>query len=235
MAGGLFVTGTDTGVGKTIVACALLRVLADQGLRVAGFKPVAAGAERTRAGLRNEDALHLSESSNIDLPYEAINPVVLEPAIAPHIAAERAGVSIDVDSLAKHHGRIAAAADIVVTEGAGGWLVPTGPGKTLADLAFAIGDPVVLVVGMRLGCINHALLTAAAVRTCGLKLAGWIDNRIDPAMPVLEENLATLQARLNAPRIGSVPWLGETAPDRLIGLASEGIDAERVLSIAATG
>lgn len=235
MAGGLFVTGTDTGVGKTIVACALLRVLADRGLRVAGFKPVAAGAERTRAGLRNEDALHLIESSNVGLPYESTNPVVLEPPIAPHIAADRAGVTIDVDALAEHHRRMASAADVIVTEGAGGWLVPTGPESTLADLAVAIGDPVVLVVGMRLGCINHALLTAAAVRAWGLELAGWIDNRIDPAMPVQEENLATLEARLEAPRIGSVPWLGEAAPDPMIGLACEGIDAERVLSIVATG
>ena len=235
MAAGLFVTGTDTGVGKTVVACALLRVLAGDGLRAVGFKPVAAGAGRTPDGLRNEDALLLGAASGVDRPYEEINPVVLEPAIAPHIAAADAGIAIDIAGLAAAHDRLSEHADVIITEGAGGWLVPTGPEATLADLAAAIGDPVVMVVGMRLGCINHALLTAAAIHAHGLRLAGWVDNRIDPDMPVLRENLATLDDRLDAPRIGSVSWLAGQTPDRLIQHAATGIDRDRLLSIVATG
>jgi dethiobiotin synthetase len=235
MATGLFVTGTDTGVGKTVVACALLRVLAGEGLRAVGFKPVAAGAVATDDGLRNEDALCLAEASNVERPYEEINPVVLESAIAPHIAAAAAGISIDVSGLAEARHRLAGHADVVITEGAGGWLVPTGPDATLADLAAAIGDPVVMVVGMRLGCLNHALLTAAAIRAHGLRLSGWIDNRIDRTMPALEENLATLDERLEAPRIGSIPWLGGSAADGPIRHGVTGIDRKRLLSIVATG
>lgn len=231
MAAGLFVTGTDTGVGKTVIACGLLRVLAEEGLRAIGFKPVAAGADRTPEGLRNEDALLLARASSVHRPYDEINPVVLEPAIAPHIAAASVGVSIDVAALAAGHGRLAGHADVIVTEGAGGWLVPTGPDATLADLAVRLGHPVVLVVGMRLGCINHALLSAAAIRASGLRLAGWVDNLIDPGMPALEENLATLEARLGAPRIGTVTWLPEVAPDRLIQHAATGIDRKRLLRI----
>ena len=234
MATGLFVNGTDTGVGKTVVACALLRVLAREGLRVVGFKPVAAGAETTGQGLRNDDALRLAAASSVEASYEEVNPIALEPAIAPHIAAEHSGVSIDGSRLTAAHGQLASRADVVVTEGAGGWLVPTGPDASLADLAAAIGDPVVMVVGMRLGCINHALLTAASIRAHGLPLAGWVDNRIDPDMPVLQENLATLDARLDAPRIGSVSWLAGLAPDRLIQHAATGIDRDRLLSIVTT-
>ncbi len=234
MAAGLFVTGTDTGVGKTIVSCALLRLFAREGLRAAGFKPVAAGAQRTPEGLRNEDAVRLREAASVDLTYEQVNPVTLEPAIAPHIAAGRAGLAIDIASLARDHERLREISDLVVTEGAGGWLVPTGEDATLADLAVAVGDPVVLVVGMRLGCINHALLSAEAIRARGLPLAGWIDNRIDPSMPVQEDNVTALEARLGAPRLGSVPWLGETPFRRAIGLASEAMDRNRVLATITT-
>ena len=235
MATGLFVTGTDTGVGKTIVACALLRVLAREGLRAIGFKPVAAGAEQTPGGLRNEDALRLAEASSVERPYEEINPIVLQPAIAPPIAAATAGITIDVPGLAEAHDRLAPHSDVIITEGAGGWLVPTGPDETLADLALAIGDPVVMVVGMRLGCINHALLTAAAIRAHGLQLGGWIDNRIDPSMPVVEENLATLDERLGVPRLGSIPWIDGTAAEGQIGHAATGIDRKRLLSMVASG
>ncbi len=234
MAAGLFVTGTDTGVGKTIVCCALLRLFAREGLRAAGFKPVAAGAQRTPEGLRNEDAVRLREAASVDLTYEQVNPVTLEPAIAPHIAAGRAGLAIDIASLARDHERLREISDLVVTEGAGGWLVPTGEDATLADLAVAVGDPVVLVVGMRLGCINHALLSAEAIRARGLPLAGWIDNRIDPSMPVQEDNVTALEARLGAPHLGSVPWLGETPFRRAIGLASEAMDRNRVLATITT-
>jgi dethiobiotin synthetase len=230
MASGLFVTGTDTGVGKTIVSCALLRLFAREGLRAVGFKPVAAGAAATPDGLRNEDAVRLREASGIDVPYERVNPVTLGPAIAPHIAAGRVGLAIDIASLASDHERLCEMGDLVVTEGAGGWLVPTGGDATLADLAVAIGHPVVLVVGMRLGCINHALLSAEAIRARGLPLAGWIDNRIDPSMSVQEDNVTALETRLGAPRLGSVPWLGETPFSRAIGLASEAMDRNLVLA-----
>jgi dethiobiotin synthetase len=201
----LFVTGTDTGVGKTLVSAALLRRFRQQGLRVAGMKPVASGCESTAAGLRNEDALALQAESSANWPYATINPFAYAPAIAPHVAAEEAGIPVDFDTIAARYATLAAVSDRVVVEGAGGWLVPLAGRKTIADLAAALHLDVVLVVGLRLGCLNHAFLTADAIAARGLRLAGWVANAIDPAYERLEANLATLDERLTAPRLGRIP------------------------------
>lgn len=202
---GLFVTGTDTGVGKTVVSAALLHALAADGARTAGVKPVASGCSYTEQGLRNEDALALQAAATERLDYVIVNPVALAPAIAPHLAAEDAGIVIDPLALADHVRSLEAAADWLVVEGAGGWRVPLGPQVGFPDLAKALGYPVVLVVPIRLGCINHALLTAEAIKADGLSLAGWIANRLNPVEPQAERQIETLVSRLGAPLLGCVP------------------------------
>jgi dethiobiotin synthetase len=217
-----FVTGTDTGVGKTLAAAALLRAAAARGLRTIGLKPVAAGAA-LHAGRRvNDDALLLQAAATVVLPYEQVNPVLLERPMAPHLAAAEEGVRLEVAAIAAACREAARAGhDLLLAEGAGGWLVPLGERETMADLAVALGWPVLLVVGMRLGCLNHALLTAEAVRARGLALAGWIANSAWPAMPALVENVAALDQRLGAPRLGLLPWLG-AEPD--LGRAAAALD-----------
>jgi len=199
-----FITGTDTEIGKTVVASALIRYLVSEGHLVAGMKPVASGCENTAAGLRNEDALRLIAASNVNLGYEMVNPFAFEPAIAPHIAAQRAGRRIDLDMIRVLANAIEA--DCLVVEGVGGWMVPLGDDHMLADLAKATADEVVIVVGLRLGCINHALLTAAQVLRDGMPLTGWIANHVDPDMQAQSENLATLQALMPCPLLGIVHW-----------------------------
>ncbi len=206
---GLFVAGTDTGVGKSLISAALLHRAAQEGLRVAGYKPVAAGCEHTPQGLRNEDAQLLRQYANLELPYGAINPYALEPAIAPHIAAQQQGVELQLEPLLEGYTQLARQADWVVVEGAGGWAVPLNERHTLGDLAQALALPVVLVVGIRLGCISHALLTQAAIQAAGLSLVGWVANRVDPHMACAEENVAALAERLQAPLLGEVPWQSE--------------------------
>jgi dethiobiotin synthetase len=203
----VFVTGTDTGVGKTLVACCVLEILNAGGITTGAFKPVAAGARQTAEGWRNEDAERLMEHSSVAFDYARVNPVTLPDAIAPHIAAARAGVDLEIPPLLRAYRALGRRAECIVTEGAGGWLVPLGRGETMADLAAAIGAPVLLVVGMRLGCLNHTLLTVEAIRQRGLELAGWIGNCLDPAMPELDANVATLDEALEAPRLGLVPWI----------------------------
>lgn len=203
---GCFVTGTDTGVGKTLVSAALLHTLARHHRRVVGMKPVAAGLIEHRGQWVSEDVLALRAASTVVVPAELDNPVALSDAIAPHLAAERAGRTVTVAELLAAHRALRAHADVVVVEGAGGWRVPVNDDETLADLARAIGAPVVLVVGLRLGCLNHALLTAEAIRADGLTLAGWVANAIDPDMPCREENIDTLRRWLPAPLLGRVPW-----------------------------
>jgi dethiobiotin synthetase len=203
---GCFVTGTDTGVGKTLVSAALLHTLARHHRRVVGMKPVAAGLIDHRGQWVSEDVMALRAASTVTVPPELDNPVALPDAIAPHIAARRAGRSVTVAELLAAHRSLQAMADAVVVEGAGGWRVPINDHETLADLARAIGAPVVLVVGMRLGCLNHALLTAEAIRADGLPLAGWVANAVDPAMPCVQENIDALRERLGAPLLGNVPW-----------------------------
>jgi dethiobiotin synthetase len=205
-----FISGTDTGVGKTLVACGLLRAAALRGLRTLAIKPIAAGAELTENGLRNEDAVMLMAAMTEVLPYQQVNPVLLEPAIAPHIAAGKVGRRITVSQLAGIcRGVMMQPADLVLIEGAGGWRVPLNRHELLSGLASELQAPVILVVGMKLGCINHALLTAEAIRADGLRLAGWVANQIDPDMSCFEENLATLNAMLDAPCIGVVPYLAQ--------------------------
>ena len=203
-----FITGTDTEIGKTWVACALARHLVARGLKVAVMKPVASGCEPTPRGLRNEDALALMQASNLTQRYEEVNPVALEPAIAPHVAAERAGVVIDPRQI----GGIQppAQADMLIVEGVGGWRVPLGNGFMLADLARALSDEVILVVGVRLGCINHALLTADRITQDGFRLKGWVANLLDPEMAASKENLATLEAHLPQPCLGTLSFNDHT-------------------------
>lgn len=218
---GVFVTGTDTGVGKTLVAAALLHGYAARGLRVVGMKPVAAGGEARGCGWFNEDVAALAAASNLELPREWINPYFFPQPVAPHLAAAAAGTQMELDHLVACFEALAARADRVVVEGAGGFLVPLDDSHTLADLAVRLSLPVVLVVGMRLGCLNHALLTAEAIERRGLTLAGWVANRLEPDMPMFEGNLATLKTRLAAPLLGVLPFAAP-APDPalLAGLLS---------------
>lgn len=204
---GLFVTGTDTDAGKTHVALGLMAALQARGLSVAAMKPVAAGCEQSLDGLRNGDALALQAQSSVTLPYDLLNPVALAPPIAPHIAAQEAAVQLEMEPLLRTCGEIEARAERVVVEGAGGWLVPLNARETLADLAVAMGFPVVLVVGIRLGCINHALLSAQAIRASGLRLAGWVANEIAPDSARIDENVASIAERVAAPLLGRVPFM----------------------------
>lgn len=208
MGAAFFVTGTDTEIGKTTIACGLLQAVRNAGLSTAAAKPVASGCERTAKGLRNSDALGLLAGCSLPLRYEEVNPFAFEPAIAPHLAAREAGVQLDVEALAGPVNAVLARnADFTLVEGAGGWRVPLAGGENLSDLAVRLGLPVILVVGVRLGCINHAVLSAEAIQRDGLVLAGWVANIVDPATSRLEENLATLAERLPAPCLGRVPRL----------------------------
>ena len=202
---GCFVTGTDTGVGKTLVSCALLLRLRERHARVVGMKPVAAGTLSAAGGDDNEDVLALRAASSMRVAPELDNPYCLALPLSPHLAAREAGQRIEVGMLAARYRQLAAMADAVVVEGAGGFHVPLNEVETGADLAVALGLPVLLVVGLRLGCLNHALLTQEALLTRGLTLTGWIANRIDPAMQAQEDNIATLRARLKAPLWADIP------------------------------
>jgi len=198
---GVFVTGTDTGVGKTVACVALLRAAVAEGLRAVGMKPVAAGVE---PGGRNADEVALAAAGNVDAPLADRNPFLLAPPVAPHLAARAANVTLDVATIASAYGRLAARADLVVVEGAGGPLVPLDYRRDMLDIALACDLPVVLVVGVRLGCLSHARLAALAILARGLRLAGWIASRIDPAMPLADENVACLAERLPAPLLGDL-------------------------------
>jgi dethiobiotin synthetase len=205
----LFVTGTDTGVGKTVVACALVRGLRALGARVAVMKPVASGATPTPAGLRNADALGLIEAAGLALPYGLVNPFCFEEPVSPHIAAKYAGSTVDTGTIAACFSTLAAQADWVVVEGAGGWLAPINDRESMADIAAALALPVLLVVGLRLGCLNHARLTRLAIDAYGLSCAGWIANAIDPLMAHAADNLGTLERVLGEAPLAQVPH-GET-------------------------
>jgi len=203
-----FIAGTDTDVGKTTIAAGLLHAARLQGLSTLGAKPVASGCTMGPKGLRNSDAQALIDESSIKLPYVEVNPFAFEPAIAPHVAAREAGVALEVPVLLKAMRHVLAQeADFTLVEGAGGWRVPLSGQANLSDLAIALRLPVILVVGVRLGCINHALLSAEAIARDGLQLAGWVANIIEPKTSRLEENLASLAERLPAPCLGRVPKL----------------------------
>lgn len=202
---GVFITGTDTGVGKTLFSAALLLRLGESGVRAAACKPVAAGCRREAGRLVNADAELLAAVAPLGAPLQTVNPVALEPAIAPHIAAADDRTPLDAATLAAACRAAGSGGDYLVVEGAGGWLVPLNDTETLADVAVALRLPVILVVGMRLGCLNHALLSAAAIRADGLALAGWVANPMASPMPRLEENIATLSQRLQAPLLARLP------------------------------
>jgi dethiobiotin synthetase len=203
---GLFVAGTDTGVGKTRVAVALIHALRARGLRVAAMKPVSAGSV---PGEPNEDVVALLQAANVAAELRDVNPYAFAEPIAPHIAAQQAGVRIVLAVIVEAYSRLAARADVVVVEGAGGWRVPLNEREDMADLAHALGLPIVLVVGMRLGCLNHALLTAESIAGRGLPWAGWVGNVIDPEMAQLAANLETLGARLPGPCLGVQDYISD--------------------------
>ena len=212
-----FIAGTDTDVGKTLVAAGLLVAAKNHGLSTAALKPIAAGCDNTSGGLRNADALLLQSVITQPMVYEQINPIALQSAIAPHIAAQQEKRVLSADRIAGFCRGSLNQADFTLVEGAGGWRVPLNPQETLADVAKLLRLPVILVVGVRLGCISHALLTAEAIRNDGLVLAGWVANCIDAEMPVLQENIHSLMARIPAPCLGVVPWLNDAAPESVAG------------------
>ena len=233
--GGVFITGTDTDVGKTAITLGLMAALQRRGLTVLGMKPVASGCLRDQGSLRSADALSIIAQAGVILDepagtpadyspdagasapisYDAVNPYAFEPPMAPHIAAGRAGVDIEIEPIRVAYESLAARADVVLVEGVGGWRVPLGPSLAVSDLPSALGLPVVLVIGMKLGCLSHSLLTAESIRAGGDRLVGWIANRLDPDMLAAEENLATLAALLHAPCLGVVPWLDDPAPEAI--------------------
>ena len=215
MSSGLFVTGTDTGCGKTEVSLALMAALQSRGLRVLGMKPVASGCQPTPEGLRNEDALRLAAQGSLRVAYQEVNPVAFEPAIAPHIAAARSGRSIEPELIRRTYERLAARADWVVVEGVGGWRVPLAESGEVADLPDLLGLPAVLVVGLRLGCINHSLLTAESISARGVVLGGWVGSLVEPDMGAPGENLQTLRESLPAPCLGILPWHPGATPEAM--------------------
>ena len=212
---GFFVTGTDTGVGKSLVSATLLCALREAGIRAVGMKPVASGCEVTPEGLRNADAQLLRQHSDGAPDYDDVNPYAFAPAIAPHIAAAEAGVEIGIASIDAAFARLRLAADFVVMEGVGGWMAPLSGSLMQADLARRFELPAVLVVGLRLGCINHALLSARSILADGCRLVGWIGNTIDPTMERVQENRDTLEARLAVPCLGVLPYSPATDPQAL--------------------
>lgn len=211
MSGGYFITGTDTGVGKTLITCALLHAFAAAGKKAAGMKPVASGCEPDIAGLCCVDVEQLAAAANVAAAKDVVNPYAFAPAVAPHIAAQLAGVNMDLARIADAFRILQGMAEVVMVEGAGGFKVPLNEREDFSDLARLLDLPVILVVGMRLGCLNHALLTADAVSAAGLPLAGWVANRIEPEMAAFEDNLQALKQRLAAPLLGVVNY--SNAPD----------------------
>lgn len=227
MAKAYFVTGTDTGVGKTTVTCALLAAAKARGLSTLALKPIAAGCELTADGLRNSDALALQAEMTLSLSYQEINPVALPAALSPHLSAAAAGRRLTLVQIAGYcRGALMHKADFRLMEGAGGWRVPISDRELLSGLPKQLGMPVILVVGMRLGCINHAILTAEAILKDGVRLAGWVANVIDPEMEALEDNLKTLQGLLPAPCLGVLPW----APGETAGTLGQRLDLEPLLA-----
>lgn len=214
MAKAFFITGTDTDVGKTTIAAGLLVAANRRGLSTAAIKPIASGCERTPDGLRNADALLLQSAMSLSLAYEEVNPIALEPAIAPHLAAAQVGMHVSVMQLAGIcRGVLTQRADLTLVEGAGGWRVPLNARELLSELPKLLRLPVIMVVGIRLGCINHALLTAEAIARDGLYLAGWVANSAGPDMSNIAENIATIKGYLRAPCLGEVPYLPQLSPE----------------------
>ncbi|MPW35473.1 dethiobiotin synthase [Vibrio sp. B1Z05] len=202
-----FVAGTDTDVGKTVVSRGLLQAFKARGLSTIGYKPIAAGCEETEQGLRNSDALYLQAAATVDLPYEEVNPVALLTPASPHIAAEIDNTEIDTEFLSQKLYQHQQNADVVLVEGAGGWRVPISADRYLSQWAVAEKLPVILVVGVKLGCLNHAVLTAEAIRNDGLEVVGWVANRINPCEEHYQDIIAFLEAQIGAPKVGEIPYM----------------------------
>lgn len=213
MARGIFITGTDTDIGKTTVAIGLMDALKKSGLRVAAFKPVSAGCIQTDNGLRNDDAIQLMQLASVELPYDVVNPYAFEPAIAPHIAAAEQNVEMNLETIVQAYQKIAANVDVVIVEGAGGWLVPFNKTQTMADVAQRLQLDIIQVVGIKLGCISHALLTNLAVQACNCKLVGWVANQIEPQTDNTAEIINSIKIRSYAPLLGSVPFCPSASVD----------------------
>lgn len=217
MAQGFFITGTDTDVGKTWVAATLLTALNKRGYGTAAMKPIACGGIETQDGLRNEDALLLMQHASIKLPYAHVNPYLFAQPASPHIAAQAEGKYVTLAPLKVAFNQLAETADYVIVEGVGGWKVPVNKTQTSADLAAVLGLPVILVVGMRLGCLNHALLSCESIIGAGVELAGWVANSLTADWAQQQENIATLQERIAAPLLGIVPYLSEFSIEHVAG------------------
>jgi dethiobiotin synthetase len=213
-AGGFFITGTDTGVGKTWVTVALMQALKNRGLTTLGMKPVASGCRWENGVLVNDDALLLQANASFPLPYDAVNPFAFEPAVSPHIAAEQAGIRICLTTLQDRCRALQRRVDCVLVEGIGGWEVPLNREQRVSDLAAVLDLPVIVVVGLRLGCLNHALLTLNALERSGVPCAGWVANQIDPGFACLSENIETLRQVLQPPLLGVVPYMRGFEPNR---------------------
>jgi dethiobiotin synthetase len=229
---GIFIAGTDTGVGKTRVCVGLLRALRATGLRAIGMKPVATGTIATDRSILNEDVAAIAEASDFGANPADINPYCFDWPVSPHIAAQRAGIVIDPERIVASYGRLSQACDVVVVEGTGGWLAPIGPHTTMADVARSLQLPVVLVVGLRLGCLNHALLTAQALASSDQPFIGWIGSVIDPDLAALAENLETLTRRLPVPQWGLLPHaLSRERDPHALAAAASALMAPRSLAV----
>ena len=228
----LFITGTDTDVGKTLVSCALLAALQRQGLSTIGYKPISAGCKATSQGLENADALALLQHSSLSVTLQQVNPIAFEPPIAPHIAAELAGTTIDSQTVVEGWEALAnLRPDVLLTEGAGGWQLPINTQQTLPEVLSVIRPKVILVVGMRLGCLNHSLLTVQAIKAQGFELTGWIANYIEQDMPVAEQNIETLMRMIPAPLLGEIPFLGrESEHAQQLDRAVNALDLSQLLN-----
>ncbi len=227
---GWFVTGTDTNVGKTLASSALLHALGQAGFKAVGMKPVASGTELKDGRFVNEDVEQLRAASTVDAPIEARCPYLFRAAIAPHLAAAAECRTIDIGTIMSAYDGLAQHADAVVVEGVGGFVVPLSGSLDTADLAQRLDLPVILVVGIRLGCLSHALLTAEAIRTRGLRLAGWIASSIDPNMLAAAANIDTLMARLDAPLLGHIPHLPDSPPEQQRIAAAGHLDISSLLA-----
>lgn len=210
-----FITGTDTDVGKTVASRAMLQALAKYEFKTVGYKPIAAGCDLTSEGWRNSDAIYLQNEATIETPYEQVNPYALELPASPHIAAHDAGIDIDFQVLSDNLATHKSEADVVLIEGAGGWRVPVSDNDSLSTWVKQEGLPVVLVVGIKLGCLNHALLTAEIIKSDGLNLVGWIANRVNPGTEHYSEIIDLLELRLGAPKLGEIPYIPATKHNEL--------------------
>ena len=208
---GFFIAGTDTGIGKTCVTVALMEEFKKQGYKVAGMKPIASGADKKNGSLRNEDAELIQQACSESIDYELINPVVFELPVSPHIAAKQMNQAIDLEKIEGCYQQLASNNDLVIVEGVGGWRVPISDEQSMADLAKNLGLPVILVVGFRLGCISHAILTADAIKTDGLNLFGWVSNRVEEDYLLPEESLETLRKNIDGPYLADLPFSQNSA------------------------